>query len=248
MTVPRTSTRVAPYSPVPNIRVPRHVAVIMDGNGRWAQARQRPRTEGHLTGVSNIRRVLAHFQECGVSFVTVFAFSTENWGRPREEVSFLLALLRDALKTEVDALHANNVRVLHIGKVNTLPAGFREEIRRAVQLTSGNTGLTFSVAFNYGGRDEIVDATRRIVADHVSPEDIDEAVISQYMYCPELPDPDLVIRTGGEFRISNFLLWQTAYSEFYSAPVPWPDFDETEVDRALAAYASRERRFGRVNG
>jgi len=220
----------------------------MDGNGRWAQARQQPRTKGHVAGVGNIRRVLARFEECGVSFVTVFAFSTENWSRPPEEVSFLLGLLRDALKTEVDALHANNVRVLHVGRVDRLPEGFRDEIERAVELTSRNTGLTFSVAFNYGGRDEIVEATRRIVADRVPPEDIDEALISRYMYCPELPDPDLVIRTGGEFRISNFLLWQTAYSEFYSTPVPWPDFDETEVDRALAAYASRERRFGRING
>ena len=230
------------------VEVPRHVAIIMDGNGRWAQARQQPRTQGHSAGVSNIRRVLKQLERRGVEYLTVFAFSTENWERPPQEVSFLLDLLHDALHSEVEELHRNNVRVLHIGRLDRLPPGLREEIEGAISLTADNTGITFSVAFNYGGRDEIAEAVRRIVADHVPPEDIDEALISRYMFCPGVPDPDLVIRTGGEFRISNFLLWQSAYSEFYSTPAPWPDFHEAEVDHALDAYARRTRRFGRVPG
>lgn len=226
--------------------IPRHVAVIMDGNGRWAQARHQPRTEGHIAGVGNLRRVLQHLQERGVAFVTVFAFSTENWERPPDEVAFLLELLRDALRTEVRELHNNNVRVLHMGRHDRLPAEFQEEIRNAVTLTAANTGVTLCVAFNYGGRAELVEATRRIIEDQVPPERIDEDLIASYLYCPALPDPDLVIRTGGEFRISNFLLWQTAYSEFYSTATPWPDFGEEEVDRALEAYANRQRRFGKV--
>lgn len=228
-------------------KIPRHVAIIMDGNGRWAQARQQPRTEGHTAGVNNVRRILSHLDKRGVEYVTVFAFSTENWNRPSEEVSFLLELLRGALRTEVEELHRNNVRVLHVGRLDRMPPGYREEIEQAVALTANNTGITFGVAFNYGGRDEIVEAARRIVADRVPTEEIDEKLVSKYMFCPLLPDPDLVIRTGGEFRISNFLLWQAAYSEFYSTPITWPDFDEAEADRALETYARRNRRFGRLD-
>ena len=244
----RTAERPSPQSSTRADAIPRHIAIIMDGNGRWAEARRQPRTEGHSAGVSNIRRVLSHLQNRGVEYVTVFAFSTENWERPKKEVSFLLELLLDALRTEVEELHRNNVRVLHVGRLDRLPEGYREEIENAVALTAGNTGITFSVAFNYGGRDEIVEATRRIVAAGIQPTEIDETLISDNMFCPEVPDPDLVVRTGGEFRISNFLLWQTAYSEFYSTPATWPDFDEEEADRALDAYANRDRRFGRLSG
>ena len=243
----RAAERESPRSSTRGDGIPRHIAIIMDGNGRWAQARRQPRTEGHSAGVSNIRRVLTHLQRRGVEYVTVFAFSTENWERPQKEVSFLLDLLLEALRTEVGELHRDNVRVLHVGRLDRLPDGYREEIQDAVALTANNTGITFSVAFNYGGRDEIVEATRRIVADGIEPAEIDETLISRYMFCPDVPDPDLVVRTGGELRISNFLLWQTAYSEFYSTPATWPDFDDEEADRALDAYANRNRRFGRLN-
>lgn len=236
-----------PIRPARGDCIPSHIAIIMDGNGRWAEARKQPRNEGHSAGVSNIRRILSHMQKRGVKFVTVFAFSTENWDRPEKEVSFLLDLLLGALRTEVRELHRNNVRVLHMGRIDRLPKTYRNEIKHAVTLTSGNTGITLSVAFNYGGRDEIVEATRRIVDDCIESRDIDEAVISSYMFCPDVPDPDMVIRTGGEFRISNFLLWQTAYSEFYSTSATWPDFDEKEADYALNAYANRNRRFGRLH-
>ena len=233
-------------SDTPSEIIPRHVAIIMDGNGRWAEARQQTRAEGHSAGVDNIRLVLKHLELRGVEFATVFAFSTENWGRPPDEVSFLLNLLREALKKEVEDLHRSNVRILHMGRLDGLPAGFREEIAAAIDLTARNTGLTFVVAFNYGGRAEIVDAVRRLLSDGMSAQDLDEEMLSGYLGCPGVPDPDLVIRTGGEFRISNFLLWQSAYSEFYSTPAPWPDFDAAEIDRALKAYAGRQRRFGKI--
>ena len=233
-------------SDTPSEIIPRHVAIIMDGNGRWAEARQQTRAEGHSAGVDNIRLVLKHLEIRGVEFATVFAFSTENWGRPPDEVSFLLNLLREALKKEVEDLHRSNVRILHMGRLDGLPAGFREEIAAAIDLTARNTGLTFVVAFNYGGRAEIVDAVRRMLSNGVSEHDLDEQMLSGYLGCPGVPDPDLVIRTGGEFRISNFLLWQSAYSEFYSTPAPWPDFDAEEIDRALKAYAGRQRRFGKI--
>ncbi len=228
--------------------IPRHVAIIMDGNGRWAEARQQTRAEGHSAGVDNIRLVLKHLEHRGVEFATVFAFSTENWGRPEEEVSFLLNLLREALKDEVEDLHRSNVRILHMGNLDGLPPGFKEEISAAIDLTAQNSGLTFIVAFNYGGRAEIVEAVRRLLVEGTEIDELDEEMLSGYIGCPGVPDPDLVIRTGGEFRISNFLLWQSAYSEFYSTPAPWPDFDADEIDRALTAFAGRQRRFGKIQG
>ncbi|MBI2965310.1 MAG: di-trans,poly-cis-decaprenylcistransferase [Chloroflexi bacterium] len=226
--------------------MPAHVAIIMDGNGRWAQARRQPRKEGHRAGTGNVRRVIQHLAKSGVKHVTLFAFSTENWERPQEEVSFLMELVREVIRSEVAELHRQNVRVRHLGTLDRLAREFRHEIEEAVGLTVRNTGMTLNVAFNYGGRDEIVRAVRRILADGVPEEDVDEALFRRYLYCPELPDPDLVIRTGGEFRISNFLLWQSAYSEFYSTPTHWPDFGPEDVDRALEAYARRQRRFGKI--
>ncbi|MCZ6789618.1 MAG: polyprenyl diphosphate synthase [Chloroflexi bacterium] len=227
--------------------VPTHIAIIMDGNGRWAQSRHQPRTTGHRAGISSVRAVIDHLAKSGVHYVTLFAFSTENWSRPLEEVSVLLELLGEAVRDETAELHQNDVRILHLGRLDRLSPKLRQEIQRAIELTKDNTGLTLSVAFDYGGRDEIVEATRRIVAAGIPAEEIDESLFGHYLQTPTIPDPDLVIRTGGEFRISNFLLWQSAYSEFYSTPVHWPDFDEQEMERALEAFRLRKRRFGSLS-
>lgn len=194
-----------------------------------------------------MRRVIAHLATRGVKHVTLYAFSTENWERPPTEVAFLMELVREVIRSEVAELHRENIRVRHLGSLERLAPEFRHEIEDAVNLTANNTGMTLNVAFNYGGRDEIVRAVRRMVEEGIPPEDIDEALLRRYLDCPELPDPDLVIRTGGEFRLSNFLIWQSAYSEFYSTPTHWPDFGPEEVDLALEAYARRERRFGKAD-
>ncbi len=227
-------------------RVPRHVAIIMDGNGRWAEEHSLSRTEGHRAGYENIRSVINHIGRAGVEYVTLFAFSTENWDRPGEEVAGILDLAREVVGAETKALHRNNVRVMHAGRMDRLPGGLQEAIRDAIELTRNNTGLTLCVAFDYGGRAEIVNATRKIVEEALPLDEINEDSFACRLFTHGLPDPDLVIRTGSEFRISNFLLWQSAYAEFYSAPVNWPDFDEARIDEALEEFARRERRFGRV--
>jgi undecaprenyl diphosphate synthase len=216
----------------------------MDGNGRWAKERGLSRQAGHRAGTENIRRVIQCFAERNVSYLTLFAFSTENWKRPRREVNPLMRLVGRVIDRELNALHENNVRLVHIGSLEPLSSDLQRRVRDAIELTKHNTGLTVCVAFNYGGRAEIVDAVRRIVADGLSPEAIDEKTFGRYLNTCDLPDPDLVIRTAGEMRLSNFLIWQAAYAEYYFTPVYWPDFDETEVDRALDAYARRDRRFG----
>lgn len=228
----------------PDDSIPRHVAIIMDGNGRWASERSRPRTEGHRAGTENVRSVISRLVERGVRFATLFAFSTENWSRPGEEVSALLAILQAVIRSEVEELDKNGVRILHIGRLDRLPSQLGQSIVDAVDLTSGNDGLTLTVAFDYGGRADIVSAIKSIISAGKSPDDIDEALIKRYLATADTPDPDLVIRTGGEFRISNFLLWQSAYAEFYATQVQWPDFDGDQVDVALAAYGERHRRFG----
>ena len=244
---PSRYTKPSPGQGIPQgngYPVPTHIAIIMDGNGRWAQVRQQPRSAGHRAGINNVRMVITYLAKRGVSYVTLFAFSTENWSRPQEEVSTLLELLREAVRAETAELHRNSVRILHMGRLDRLPSEIRREIEEARELTENNTGLTLSVAFDYGGRDEIVQAARNIVAAGTPADEIDETLFSRYLPSNSIPDPDLVIRTGGEFRISNFLLWQTAYSEFYSTPVQWPDFDEEEIELALEAYRQRKRRFG----
>jgi undecaprenyl diphosphate synthase len=228
------------------MRLPDHVAIIMDGNGRWARDRGKRRSDGHRAGYENVRRVVAAAATEGIKYLTLFAFSTENWERPTEEVTGILDLAAEVMRIEVEDLHANNVRVKHVGRLDRLPAGLQKEILDAVELTRDNTGLTLGVAFDYGGRYDIVQATQRIVRDGVKAEDITEELLSSYLFTGPVPDPDLVIRTGGEFRISNFLLWQSAYAEFYSSPVFWPDFDAVQLRKALDAYGLRERRFGRV--
>jgi undecaprenyl diphosphate synthase len=223
---------------------PRHVAIIMDGNGRWAQQRGLGRQAGHRAGTENIRRVLERLGEHRVRYVTLFAFSTENWGRPRREVQGLMRLPSFFLRREIKRLHARGVRLRHLGRLDGLDPQLQKQVREAIELTKENTAMTLAVAFNYGGRSELVDALRRIVASGVPPEEIDEGTVAAYLDTADLPDPDLIIRTGGEMRLSNFLLWQAAYAEYYSTATYWPDFGAEEVDAALAAYANRSRRFG----
>ena len=225
-------------------RVPYHVAIIMDGNGRWARQRGIDIEEGHRAGFTNIEPVLERLAEQGVREVTLFAFSTENWQRPRDEVASLMSLMSDEIVAGAERFNQKRVRLRHIGDDSKLGHEVRAKVREAVALTSGNTELTLNVAFDYGGRSEIVQAIRRIVNDGLSPDMIDEPTVERYLYTSGGSDPDLVIRTGGEFRISNFLLWQSAYAEFHSTPTLWPDFGEHDIAAALQAYASRERRFG----
>lgn len=226
--------------------VPAHIAIIMDGNGRWAQRRHLPRIAGHHMGVRNVHRIVDACIDFGVNTLTVYAFSTENWGRPADEVSGLMALFADASERETRALHRNGVRVCHVGAMNGVSPHLARAILRAVELTKNNTKLTFNVAFNYGGRAEIVDAVRRIVAADVSEDCIDEALISRYLYTAHVLDPDLVIRTAGEMRLSNFLIWQSAYSEYYATATLWPDFGRDDLLSAIESYSSRHRTFGKL--
>ena len=226
---------------------PNHVAIIMDGNGRWARSRGKPRPEGHRAGTDNVRRIIEAFSRHHVNYLTLFAFSTENWERPDDEVKSLIGILSEVVKREVENLHHQGVQIRHLGRLDRLSPQLQEAIRDAVELTQYNQGMTLSVAFDYGGRAEILDAVRRIVADHISPDDVSEELFERYLQTGDFPDPDLVIRTAGEMRMSNFLLWQSAYAEYYATPVLWPDFGESEVEDALAAYSRRQRRFGKVS-
>ncbi|MBX5492065.1 MAG: isoprenyl transferase [Chloroflexi bacterium] len=230
----------------PLSHVPRHVAIIMDGNGRWAQARGLPRLAGHRAGTENTRRIIEACVEFGVPMLTLYAFSTENWYRPREEVDGLLDILAEVIDRELDELHANGVQLRHLGSPEGLPESLRRKVQHAVELTRNNTRLTLNVAFNYGGRAEILQAVRRILADGVRPEEVTEELFASYLHTAGMPDPDLIIRTAGEMRLSNFLLWQAAYAEYFSTPIHWPDFGKADFYRALCAYSQRQRRFGRV--
>ena len=225
-------------------KLPTHVAFIMDGNGRWAISRNQPRLLGHRAGVENLRRIITACVEFGIPYMTIYAFSTENWGRPPEEIKGLLFILDEVLEKELAELHQQGVRLLHMGRLEGLAPSTQKRVLKAVELTKHNTHLTLNVAFNYGGRDEIVQAIRQMIHDGVDPAKVDEKLVGQYLYTAGQPDPDLVIRTAGELRISNFLLWQAAYAEFYAADVYWPDFDKNEFRRALEQYAGRERRYG----
>jgi undecaprenyl diphosphate synthase len=227
-------------------RVPNHVAIIMDGNGRWARARGLPRVAGHRAGTDNLRRVLPAATEFGISVLTIYAFSTENWSRPLEEVRGLMTLLGEFIQRELRNLHANGVCIRHSGRLEGINPRLQAQIQEAVAMTRDNTTITLNVAFNYGGRAEIVDAVQRIMRDGTAPEAVSEELISHYLYAGDLPDPDLIVRTGGEFRLSNFLIWQAAYAEYYATPTYWPDFDEAELAKALETYSQRERRFGKV--
>jgi undecaprenyl diphosphate synthase len=230
----------------PLTSLPTHVGIIMDGNGRWAQAQGKPRSAGHRAGVENLRRVLEASVRFGIKTLTIYAFSTENWDRPASEVNTLIGLLADALRREAQALDEQGVRLIHIGRLERLPERLQRGVRRACEMTADNTVLTLNVAFNYGGRGEIVDAVKQIVEAGIPADQVDEALISEHLYTAGQPDVDLVIRTGGEFRLSNFLIWQAWYAEYYSTPVYWPDFDESELYKALSIYSQRQRRFGLV--
>jgi len=225
-------------------RIPEHVAIIMDGNGRWARARGLPRLAGHRAGVENIRRVLRASVEFGIKVLTLYAFSTENWQRPPTEVQGLLRLLEETLEQELQELHKEGVQLRHLGWLDPLSPRLQQQVRDAIELTRNNDRIILNVAFNYGGRMEILKAVQGILRNGVPTEAVDEALFSRYLCTAGLPDPDLIIRTGGEMRLSNFLIWQAAYAEYYSTPVFWPDFDREELHRALVAYSQRERRFG----
>jgi len=224
---------------------PRHIGIIMDGNGRWAKARMLPRMAGHRAGTDNIRRVIDACIEFGIEFVTVYAFSTENWKRPSDEVQGLMQLLSEMLDDRIGELHEKGVRLLHIGRLEQLDALSREKIKNALELTRNNKTITLIIAWNYGGRDEVVAAVQKMLRDQVKPDDVDEKLLSSYMFTSGIPDPDLMIRTSGEMRTSNFLLWQSAYTEWFFTDTLWPDFDKESLRQALESYASRERRFGK---
>jgi len=225
-------------------RIPTHIAIIMDGNGRWAKARGLPRLAGHRAGTENLRRILTACVEFGIKILTIWAFSTENWRRPQEEVRGLMDILEQVIDRELNELHKNGVRLRHLGRLEGISPHLQEKVRSAIELTKNNDRLTLNVAFNYGGKAEILDAIKHIIADGVKPEQVDEDLVSRYLYTAGQPDPDMIIRTGAESRISNFMLWQGAYAEWYFSPVLWPDFDKEELRKALEDYARRERRFG----
>ncbi|NPA30981.1 MAG: isoprenyl transferase [Chloroflexi bacterium] len=231
----------------PALRIPTHVAIIMDGNGRWARARGLPRLAGHRAGTENLRRIIEACVEFGIRYLTIYAFSTENWARPRDEVEGLMGIMEEVIDREVPELHQQGVQIRHIGALEGVRPELQRKILEAVELTRHNQRLVLGVAFNYGGRAEIVHAVRQMLAEGLKPEEVTEETVAQHLYTAGLPDPDLVIRTSGEQRISNFLLWQTAYSEWYFTPVYWPDFDKEELRKALEEYSRRERRFGRVS-
>lgn len=246
MTIQADSTAQVADLPAEITAVPFHIGIIMDGNGRWAQARGMPRIAGHQAGVDNIRRILEHCVRRGVKVLTIYAFSTENWRRPPDEVSGLMRLLGLTIQRQLNELNRNGVRILHSGRMEGINKHLQKQILHALEATKTNDRIILNVAFNYGGRAEIVDAVRHIIQDGITPEALTEEMVSSYMYIGGLPDPDLIIRTGGEWRLSNFLIWQAAYAEYYTTPTYWPDFDETELDKALIEYSHRERRFGRV--
>jgi undecaprenyl diphosphate synthase len=229
-------------------KIPTHVAIIMDGNGRWARARGLPRLAGHRAGVENLRRVIEACVEFGIQYLTIYAFSTENWDRPRAEVRGLINILEDVIDRELKELHENGVQLRHIGDLDPLRPELQEKVRHAIDLTSDNRKLVLNVAWNYGGRAEIVNAIQRMFVDGISEGEIDEELVSRYLFTADSPDPDLVIRTSGELRVSNFLIWQSAYAEWYITPTYWPDFGREELLQALRDYSQRERRFGRVPG
>ena len=223
---------------------PNHVAIIMDGNGRWAEQRGLPRLDGHRAGVKNMRSLIECLNEYQVKYVTLYGFSTENWNRPEDEVKGLFHLLEEAIDKETREFHKRGVRLHHLGRLEELPPELQLAISRAIELTKNNTGMTLSFAFNYGGRIEILDAVRHLIAEGIPPQSIDEKLFNSYLYTTGLPDVDLVIRTGGELRISNFLIWQAAYSEYYFTKVLWPDFGKKDINKALLSYSQRQRRFG----
>ena len=233
--------------PSPDSKIPLHIAISMDGNGSCALKRGLPRLAGHRAGTENLRRIITACAEFGVRFLTIYAFSTENWGRPPEEVQGLMRILEDVIDRELAELDKEGVRLRHIGRLERLAPNLQEKVLSAIDVTQNNTRLTLNVAFNYGGRDEIVLAIQKMINDGVAAKDVTDDLVSRYLFTAGVPDPDLIIRTSGELRISNFLIWQSAYSEWYITPTYWPDFGKEELKKALDAYAERDRRYGKVS-
>jgi len=228
------------------LKIPTHLAIIMDGNGRWARARRLPRQAGHRAGTENLRRIIQACGDLGIKILTVYAFSTENWGRPEKEIKGLLNILADVIDRELQELHEKGVQFRHIGELEALSERLQQKVRAAIELTKDNQNLILNVAWNYSGRQEIVHAVREIVKAGVRPEEIDENLIESYLYTAGLPAPDFIIRTSGELRVSNFLIWQGAYAEYYVTPTYWPSFSPDELKEAIASYSKRERRFGLI--
>ncbi|HLZ08989.1 MAG TPA: polyprenyl diphosphate synthase [Chloroflexota bacterium] len=242
-----TDTPATPADWIPSSdQIPRHVAIIMDGNGRWAREQGLPRLVGHRAGTDNVRTVLQASVEFGIKYLTIYAFSTENWHRPVDEVEGLFGIMAEVIRNETEDLHQNGVCIRHVGRSDNLPPDLVAAIADSIALTRDNRRLVLNVAFNYGGRAELVDAVRKIIDDHVPAQDVNEDTISRYLYTAGQPDPDLIIRTAGEMRLSNFLIWQSAYAEYYTTPTYWPDFDREQLRLALVSYARRQRRFGGV--
>ncbi len=236
--------------PRPEGELPYHIAIIMDGNGRWAKMRDLPRIAGHKAGERSITDVIRAASEWGIGALTLFAFSTENWNRPENEVRFLMSFNRNLLNNRVQEFHQRNIRIRHLGRRDRIPPSTLKAIDDAVALTRNNTGMSLNIAFNYGGRAELVDAVRALSADvaagRVDPSEVDEERFRSYLYHPDIPDPDLLIRTAGEMRISNFMIWELAYTEIYVTDVLWPDFDRRHLAEAIRDYQRRERRFGAI--
>jgi undecaprenyl diphosphate synthase len=228
--------------------IPAHIAIIMDGNGRWAQNHGVPRIEGHRAGTENLRRVIKGCVDFGVKYLTVYAFSTENWSRPKDEVQGLLQILGSVIDRELKELNAQGVQLRHIGRLEKLTPSLRKKVVRAVEVTKNNDRLVFTIAWNYGGRDEIIYAVQQLMREGIPPENVTEDHICQRLFTAGTPDPDLIIRTSGEIRGSNFLIWQSAYSEWFFTPVLWPDFDKKELHKAILEFGQRNRRFGGRQG
>jgi undecaprenyl diphosphate synthase len=227
-------------------RVPKHVAIIMDGNGRWAKARGLPRLAGHRAGTENVRPILEACVEFGIEILTIWAFSTENWRRPEEEVQGLLRILGRMIRRELSEVHKQGVQLRHLGRLDRLPVRLQKQVLHAIALTKDNSRIVLNVGFDYGGRAEIVQAVQRIIQDGIPADEVSEETLSRYMYTAGQPDPDLIIRTSGELRTSGFMLWQAAYSEYYVTPTFWPDFGREQLYEALLAFNQRERRFGGI--
>ncbi len=225
-------------------QLPNHIAFVPDGNGRWAERRGLPRLSGHQAGAENMHRMIQYLNEYPIKYITIYGFSTENWSRPEEEIGGLFQLLGEFIETSIPDIQMKGIRFRHLGRLNELPQSLQLVINKTVELTKRNTGMTLNLAFNYGGRTEILDAVRRLIAEGVAPQTIDEELFGSYLYTSGLPNVDLLIRTGDELRLSNFLIWQTAYSEYHFTKVLWPDFGKKDIDRALLSYSGRQRRFG----
>jgi undecaprenyl diphosphate synthase len=227
-------------------KTPQHIAIIMDGNGRWAAGRGLSRMEGHRAGTENLRPIIRACVDFDIKYLTLYAFSTENWGRPREEVNGLLAILESVIDRELNELNAEGVRIVHVGRLEAMPKKVREKVRHSMEVTRNNDRIILNIAWNYGGRDEIVYAIQQIVKEQIKPEDINEDVVTRHLFTHGCPDPDLIIRTSGEMRSSNFLIWQSAYSEWYFTPTFWPDFNKDELKKAIEDFSHRKRRFGKL--